>query len=96
MDNISAMLRQYELYVTEALDDHYNYETDDLLTLILRDGIEDRRSDLTREGERKLEELDEVLVRKRERLLDWAPSPNEHDRRRWWFLDEGPPQKLVD
>ncbi len=87
-----VMLRQYEILVTEGLDDDDLYETEAILALIERDGLEDVFQRLDERQRARLEELDEILISKRERLLDWLPSAVEQDRRRWWwFLHEGPP-----
>lgn len=91
LDQMPVMLRQYKIYVTEGLDDEDTYDTDALLTLILRDGIEDLRSELSEEQSKELERLDKILASKHERVSEVLPSYVPHDWSRWWWrLHEGP------
>lgn len=84
-------LEQYEVYVTEGLDDPANAEIDALLALILRDSLETQQERMTADQRARLRELDDLLVAKRERVTTILPHPNVRDRARWWwFLHEGP------
>lgn len=88
-----VMLRQYKIYVTEGLDDEDTYDTDALLALIERDGIEDRSDKLSEDQKRHLFKLDEILASKHERVADVLPTEFSYEepyKRWWWRLHEGP------
>ncbi|CAN5448788.1 MAG: hypothetical protein M3494_07535 [Actinomycetota bacterium] len=91
IDTPEGKLHQYEIYVTEALDDLDRSDTNSLLALTLRDDIEDHLGDFDPPGLGKLRNLDSILAKKHEIVSEVLPNPAETDRRRWWwFLHEGP------
>ncbi len=91
IDTPEGKLHQYEIYVTEALDDLDRSDTNSLLALTLRDDIEDHLGEFDSSELGILRNLDSILAKKHEIVSEVLPSAVETDRRRWWwFLHEGP------
>lgn len=85
------LIESYGMYVTEGLWDDDNYETEAILTLVLRDAIDERWGELTLSQQGRIADLDRILAQQHERVADVLPVPESKDRRRWWwFLHEGP------
>ena len=73
------------------LDHPDDVMTESLLVLSTRESfVEDYP--LSQEQQRRLDRLDDELVKRWEVLAEALPNPNFADNRRrwWWFLHEGP------
>ena len=70
-------------------DDFDEFVQDVLLVLSTRNSFE--KHDLTPGAQRRLDLLDDELVKHWEKLGEVLPLPSPDNRRRWWwFLHEGP------
>lgn len=82
------LLRIYAQRI-ENLDASEDLETDGILVLLTRNDLS--ATDLAPQERRRLDELDEALVRRWRKVAKALPNPNFQDRLHWWwFLYEGP------
>ena len=89
MVTLEQLFRIYEQEI-RILDDPDEIFSDSVLILTTRNGFEDYA--LTAAQQRRLDRLDDELVKRWEVLAEALPNPNFADNRRrwWWFLHEGP------
>lgn len=84
-----TLLDQYEKRLGFLADDGHA-DTEAIFVLFKRDELAERESsDLTSDQRKRLNELDQILVDKRELISEILPNYLSKDRNRWWwFLDE--------
>ena len=89
MVTLEQLFRIYEQEIG-ILDDPDEIFSDSVLVLTTRNGFEDYG--LTAHQQRRLDRLDDELVKRWAVLAEVLPNPNFMDNRRrwWWFLHEGP------
>jgi hypothetical protein len=91
IDDPEDLIESYGMYVTEGLGDDDHYDTEAILTLVLRDAIDERWEGFTPSQRERVADLDRILAQQHERVADVLPVPEPKDRRRWWwFLHKGP------
>ncbi|MBK8050734.1 MAG: hypothetical protein IPK16_28670 [Anaerolineales bacterium] len=84
----SQLLRIYSRQILN-LDQTEDIDTDGVVVLITRDVLAD--TELTADETKRVAQLDDELVSRRQILAQILPNPNFQDRGHWWwFLHEGP------
>lgn len=89
--NIDALLDEYEERLGFLADDGHA-ETEAIFVLFKRDRLAEIDNGFTAKQMERLENLDQLLIQKRELISEVLPNYLSKDRNRWWwFLDEGLP-----
>ena len=84
------LLNYYQRHLHYLANDE-EQGTEALLVLIARSQIEDAWASWTANQRKTIEQLDELLMQKRDLFELVLPNPEEKDRQHWWwFLHEGP------
>ncbi len=91
VNKITELVDYYARYIKLLSAEDETIETFGLIVLTIRDELEKRWEELSKQQREQVLTGDDRICRKHRKIARVLPSPHAHPRSHWWwFLHEGP------